>query len=215
MRNSGANAVVEGVGDHGCEYMTGGRVVVLGPTGRNFAAGMSGGIAYVLDPDGTFATRCNPELVELEPLEQDDVETIRSLVGAPSRAHGLAGRRPRARRLGAARCRSSSRSCRATTSARSPRSNGVRQVDDLGLERRRRLPDHGVRERAGRGLMGKLRGFLEYGRRGRAGARPPRSGSATTASSSARCRSSSSGAGRALHGVRRPVLLRAAARSAT
>src|SRR4029079_3507391 len=59
VRNSGAAAVVEGLGDHGCEYMTGGVVVVLGPTGRNFAAGMSGGIAYVLDEDGTFADRCN------------------------------------------------------------------------------------------------------------------------------------------------------------
>jgi glutamate synthase (NADPH) large chain len=80
VRNSGANAVVEGLGDHGCEYMTGGRVVVLGATGRNFAAGMSGGIAYVLDTDGTFSTRCNPELVDLEPLEEQDAETIRSLV---------------------------------------------------------------------------------------------------------------------------------------
>ena len=59
VRNSGASAVVEGTGDHGCEYMTGGTVVVLGATGRNFAAGMSGGIAYVLDDDGTFAQRCN------------------------------------------------------------------------------------------------------------------------------------------------------------
>ncbi len=80
VRNSGASAVVEGVGDHGCEYMTGGRVVVLGPTGRNFAAGMSGGIAYVLDPDATFAARCNVELVELEALEAEDVETVRALV---------------------------------------------------------------------------------------------------------------------------------------
>jgi len=80
VRNSGASAVVEGVGDHGCEYMTGGRVVVLGPTGRNFAAGMSGGIAYVLDPDATFASRCNLELVELEPLEAEDVATVRALV---------------------------------------------------------------------------------------------------------------------------------------
>ena len=63
VRNSGASAVVEGVGDHGCEYMTGGHVVVLGPTGRNFAAGMSGGIAYVLDEDGRFAGRCNHQLV--------------------------------------------------------------------------------------------------------------------------------------------------------
>ncbi len=72
VRNSGARAVVEGVGDHGCEYMTGGRVVVLGRTGRNFAAGMSGGVAYVLDRDGTFATRCNTTMVELEGLADDD-----------------------------------------------------------------------------------------------------------------------------------------------
>ena len=68
VRNSGARAVVEGVGDHGCEYMTGGTVVVLGVTGRNFAAGMSGGIAYVLDLDGEFAKRCNPAMVDLEML---------------------------------------------------------------------------------------------------------------------------------------------------
>ncbi len=68
VRNSGAIAVVEGVGDHGCEYMTGGRVVVLGPTGRNFAAGMSGGIAYVYDPDRTSLSGSNLELVDLEPL---------------------------------------------------------------------------------------------------------------------------------------------------
>jgi glutamate synthase (NADPH/NADH) large chain len=69
VRNSGAHAVIEGVGDHGCEYMTGGRVVVLGPTGRNFAAGMSGGIAYVYDPAGDFITRCNLGIVELEKVE--------------------------------------------------------------------------------------------------------------------------------------------------
>jgi glutamate synthase domain-containing protein 2/glutamate synthase domain-containing protein 1/glutamate synthase domain-containing protein 3 len=80
VRNSGANAVVEGLGDHGCEYMTGGRVVVLGETGRNFAAGMSGGIAYVLDADGVFPARHNSELVEIEPLDERDIETIRSLV---------------------------------------------------------------------------------------------------------------------------------------
>jgi len=68
VRNSGATAVVEGVGDHGCEYMTGGTVVVLGATGRNFAAGMSGGIAYVLDEDGEFVTRCNTAMVDLEPV---------------------------------------------------------------------------------------------------------------------------------------------------
>jgi glutamate synthase (NADPH) large chain len=68
VRNSGAQAVVEGVGDHACEYMTGGTVVVLGMTGRNFAAGMSGGLAYVLDADGDFAKRCNSAMVALEPL---------------------------------------------------------------------------------------------------------------------------------------------------
>jgi glutamate synthase (NADPH/NADH) large chain len=72
VRNSGAVAVVEGVGDHGCEYMTGGVVAVIGQTGRNFAAGMSGGVAYVLDEDGTFASRCNLAMVELEPVPEED-----------------------------------------------------------------------------------------------------------------------------------------------
>jgi glutamate synthase (NADPH/NADH) large chain len=76
VRNSGATAVVEGVGDHGCEYMTGGRVVVLGETGRNFGAGMSGGIAYVWDPRRTFGPRVNTELVELEPLGEDDISWL-------------------------------------------------------------------------------------------------------------------------------------------
>lgn len=72
VRNSGANVVVEGVGDHGCEYMTGGKVVVLGSTGRNFAAGMSGGIAYVFDEDGTFNSKCNAELVHIQPIENPE-----------------------------------------------------------------------------------------------------------------------------------------------
>ena len=81
VRNSGAYAVVEGIGDHGCEYMTGGRVVVLGATGRNFAAGMSGGIAYVLDEDGDFKSRCNLDMVGLEPVvEDEDVALLRQLV---------------------------------------------------------------------------------------------------------------------------------------
>jgi glutamate synthase (NADPH/NADH) large chain len=82
VRNSGATAVVEGVGDHGCEYMTGGRVVVLGPTGRNFGAGMSGGVAYVYDPDGTFPALVNYEMVELEPLDDEDLAIVRMLVEA-------------------------------------------------------------------------------------------------------------------------------------
>jgi glutamate synthase (NADPH/NADH) large chain len=80
VRNSGATAVVEGIGDHGCEYMTGGRVVVLGPTGRNFAAGMSGGIAYVYDPDDVFPSLVNYEMVELEPLSDEDREWLRATV---------------------------------------------------------------------------------------------------------------------------------------
>ncbi len=81
VRNSGASAVVEGVGDHGCEYMTGGRAVILGPTGRNFAAGMSGGIAYIWDPANTFAIQCNMEMVELERMESDeDIAELHRLI---------------------------------------------------------------------------------------------------------------------------------------
>src|ERR1700689_4365541 len=82
VRNSGATAVVEGVGDHGCEYMTNGTVIVLGLTGRNFAAGMSGGIAYVYDDKGDFSTRrCNKASVDLEPLvAAEDVALVRGLL---------------------------------------------------------------------------------------------------------------------------------------
>jgi glutamate synthase domain-containing protein 3 len=80
VRNSGVATVVEGVGDHGCEYMTGGTVVVLGGTGRNFAAGMSGGIAYVLDEQGIFPRRCNTDLVALEEPDADDLDKVRRLV---------------------------------------------------------------------------------------------------------------------------------------
>ncbi|MBI4574528.1 MAG: glutamate synthase large subunit [candidate division NC10 bacterium] len=81
VRNSGALTVVEGVGDHGCEYMTGGRVVILGRTGRNFAAGMSGGLAYVLDEEGDFARRCNLGMVDLETLDDpEDIQTVRDLI---------------------------------------------------------------------------------------------------------------------------------------
>jgi glutamate synthase (NADPH) large chain len=89
VRNSGASAVVEGVGDHGCEYMTGGRVVVIGKTGRNFAAGMSGGVAYVLDELGNFKQRCNTEMVALEPLEADeDVDEVKDLLSKHLRYTG-------------------------------------------------------------------------------------------------------------------------------
>jgi len=81
VRNSGVSTVIEGIGDHGCEYMTGGRVVIIGNTGRNFAAGMSGGIAYVLDEQGDFEIRCNQGMVDLETLEEDDdLETVKTLL---------------------------------------------------------------------------------------------------------------------------------------
>src|SRR5262249_33751065 len=81
VRNSGVNTVIEAVGDHGCEYMTGGRVVVLGPTGRNFAAGMSGGIAYVLDVTGEFPERCNTAMVTLEKLEDpQEIAEVRAMI---------------------------------------------------------------------------------------------------------------------------------------
>ena len=80
VRNSGADAVVEGVGDHGCEYMTGGTVVILGETGRNFAAGMSGGIAYVYDVKGNFSTLCNHEMVDLDPLDENDLDLLKDML---------------------------------------------------------------------------------------------------------------------------------------
>ncbi|MBE9030010.1 glutamate synthase large subunit [filamentous cyanobacterium LEGE 11480] len=81
VRNSGVNTVVESVGDHGCEYMTGGKVVILGQTGRNFAAGMSGGVAYILDEAGDFATRCNPEMVDLEKMEDpEEIADLKQLI---------------------------------------------------------------------------------------------------------------------------------------
>ncbi|MBW4619472.1 MAG: glutamate synthase large subunit [Cyanosarcina radialis HA8281-LM2] len=80
VRNSGVNTVVEAVGDHACEYMTGGKVVVLGSTGRNFAAGMSGGVAYILDEVGDFATRCNTQMADLEPLDEEDISIVRQMI---------------------------------------------------------------------------------------------------------------------------------------
>jgi glutamate synthase (NADPH/NADH) large chain len=80
VRNSGVNAVVESIGDHGCEYMTGGRVVILGETGRNFAAGMSGGIAYVYNAKGNFDLMCNKEMVDLDPVEDADIDEIKQMI---------------------------------------------------------------------------------------------------------------------------------------
>ncbi len=86
VRNSGAHTVIEGIGDHGCEYMTGGRVVVLGPTGRNFAAGMSGGVAYIWDPENRFLENCNLGMVELERMDQpEDIDELRQLVAEHAR----------------------------------------------------------------------------------------------------------------------------------
>ena len=80
VRNSGVNAVVEGIGDHGCEYMTGGRVVILGETGDNFAAGMSGGIAYVYDPKRQFQSKCNMGMVILDQMETSDLDLIKQMI---------------------------------------------------------------------------------------------------------------------------------------
>jgi len=89
VRNSGVRSVVEAVGDHGCEYMTGGRVVVLGPTGRNFAAGMSGGVSYVLDLQGTFPMRCNKQMVELGPLQDpEEIADVKAMIERHARYTG-------------------------------------------------------------------------------------------------------------------------------
>jgi glutamate synthase (NADPH/NADH) large chain len=80
VRNSGADVVVEGVGDHGCEYMTGGRIIILGGTGRNFAAGMSGGVAFVYDVKSQFEGLCNKEMVDLDVLDEEDAEWLQSMI---------------------------------------------------------------------------------------------------------------------------------------
>ena len=116
--------------DHGCEYMTGGRAVVLGPTGRNFGAGMSGGVAYVLDPDGTFFTRLNTEMVDLEALDDDDAIWLRDTLRRHVEETGSDGLRAAGRSAaGTTRCGGSARSCLVTTSGcsrppASPRSRG-------------------------------------------------------------------------------------------
>ena len=116
VRNSGADAVVEGVGDHGCEYMTGGMVVVLGSTGNNFAAGMSGGIAYVYDETELFDTRCNLDMVDLESVwTKEDEAQLRALIENHYRYTGSAARADASWRTGRRSCRCSSRSCRSNT----------------------------------------------------------------------------------------------------
>ena len=150
VRNSGAAAVVEGVGDHGCEYMTGGRVVVIGATGRNFAAGMSGGIAYVLDDDAQFAQRCNTQLVALEALESDDEEAVQALLaehvertGSPVAQALLEDWSPAPVREG-------------DPARLQARARGAR------LGRRRRLLHDG--DRRGRRVVGKIGAFLNLNR---------------------------------------------------
>lgn len=116
VRNSGALAVVEGVGDHCCEYMTGGRTVVLGETGRNFAAGMSGGIAYVWDAHRKFDFFCNMELVELTLVDNDaDNAELRRLHREALQAYGQSARGAYVGRTGSVMCASSSRLRRLST----------------------------------------------------------------------------------------------------
>ena len=118
MRNSGATAVVEGVGDHGCEYMTGGTVVVLGSTGKNFAAGMTGGIAYVLDENWDFYQRVNKETVSLEPVEHKyDVATLKELIREHVELTGSPTAARRSWTTSASICPSSRKFCLTTTTA--------------------------------------------------------------------------------------------------
>ena len=199
------SAVVEGVGDHGCEYMTGGRVVVLGPTGRNFAAGMSGGVAYVYDEVGDFTTRrCNRASVSFEEIDEADAIELRALVAEHAQRTGSAVAARLLARLGG-----------------EPRA--LRQGDAGRLPPRARRAG-GARRRAGRGqlvvpprrvkrLMGELQGLhagrprADPGARcARAPARLPRVHAHAAGRRAAR-------AGRALHGLRRAVLPLAAARS--
>ena len=197
VRNSGACAVVEGVGDHGCEYMTGGRVVVLGPTGRNFAAGMSGGIAYVYDEVGDFATRrCNRTSVSFEAIDEADAIELRALVAEHAPAH--AARRSR-------------RAC-----SRDWEPSLDRFVKVMPDDYRRVLDEQaGARRRAGRGqlhersrdaLMGELGGFMRIGR-----APIPERDALERAGDYREFTAHPAGGraarpGRALHGLRRAVL---------
>ena len=171
VRNSGAHAVIEGVGDHGCEYMTGGRVVVLGPTGRNFAAGMSGGIAYVWDPAGDFISRCNLGIVELEQVETPD-----DLGGAvaPDRAA------PAVHRLDGGR-----EGARPVAGDHGP----VREGDARRLQAGPRASAPSTTRKSRRACMeframGKPTGFKEFPRQGGAVPRAARCGSRISARSS-------------------------------
>ena len=201
VRNSGAHAVVEGVGDHGCEYMTGGRVVVLGRTGRNFAAGMSGGIAYVLDEDGGFRGRCNDELVGFEPVEGEDADELQALVEEHAERTGSAV---------AARLLAEWESALASFVKVIPH-DYKRALGDLGRRAegrqpdldRQRLPDHRV---GGGGVDGQARRLPQVPAGRAARARPRRAGRRLPRVHGHGRAAGAPGAGRPLHGVRRPVL---------
>ena len=153
VRNSGASAVVEGVGDHGCEYMTGGRAVILGKTGRNFAAGMSGGIAYVLDLDGTFPPLVNKEMVELEDAQRSG----RSGYRADPDPQARAAHAQRARTLGAGQLERSDRQICQDHADRLQACSGGKNCRSRRCECKRKAG-------AKRGGMGDVRGFIKYGR---------------------------------------------------
>ena len=192
VRNSGAWAVVEGVGDHGCEYMTGGRVVVLGPTGRNFAAGMSGGIAYVLDEDGSFPARCNMGMVGFDEISAADAIELRAMIEEHARrtdspvARDVLARFEQLLGSGCAREGDAPRlQARAARARRKPK---------------RATP--GGRD----GVMGKLGGFLQIERHGMTYRDPARANARLSGVRRGAACAGAARSGRALHGMRRALL---------
>ena len=152
VRNSGATAVVEGVGDHGCEYMTGGRAVILGPTGRNFAAGMSGGFAYVWDPDRSLFLRMNRDMVDIDQLDDEDVDWLRGIITQHLEATGSEVAERMLVDAGGATSARSRRSSRRTTSACSKRNATHSNAASTPTKR------------SWRPLVGETTGFMKYGR---------------------------------------------------
>uniref|UniRef100_A0A1S6KZN6 Glutamate synthase [NADH] n=2 Tax=Nilaparvata lugens TaxID=108931 RepID=A0A1S6KZN6_NILLU len=182
VRNSGAVAVVEGVGDHGCEYMTGGCAVILGLTGRNFAAGMSGGIAYVLDVDGSFRSKCNMEMVELLALDQaEDLDYVKQLLEefqtktGSEIAKGLLGNWPEAakqfikvfpyeyqralRQMAEEKANATvpNKSAAVAASVPVPPASSVRDIEET-------ITDTGVEKKRLEKILDKTRGFVKYQR---------------------------------------------------
>ena len=217
VRNSGAVAVVEGVGDHGCEYMTGGTVVVLGRTGVNFAAGMSGGVAYVYDETGLFDTRCNLDMVDLEGVwTPEDQAALRGLIerhldaDRQRRRRGMIldnwqSRLPYFVKVMPIEYRTSLERMRREAEMQAETVSATEEVFDDG--RTVPTPRDGRDGVIATERMGKTTGFMEYRARGRARSARSPSGSATSARSSCRCREErlQRQAG-ALHGLRRAVL---------